>query len=187
MIETRKAVSPAFKWWQDMIPDAERKRRGDRGALARLRRCATVLEAMQQPETIALFHACSATDEHDLQAVSLLAAVLAHVRESGTGTIARQVGPADPDRPETAILKPLRFRRLLDTTEPDDCLAAFRRLVALAGGAVNVNDLVRTLLEWRHPQFADDVRRRWVFAYWNADPAPAAREGASQPAEATSP
>lgn len=175
---SRQQAGAALRWWRALVPDPHRanpvERAGDRAALARLRRCASLAEAMQEPETIALFRACGGRDEHDLEPIALAAAVLAHVREDAPGQkVARQLGPESPEQPETAVLKPLRFRRLLEAREPDDCLAAFRRLVALAGGTLNVADLAEALFAWRHLYRGDKVRREWVFAYWNANPAPA--------------
>jgi CRISPR system Cascade subunit CasB len=167
----------AFLWWRRMTPDLTRDHKGDRGALAELRRSASVAAAMQQPATILLFQFCKADDERDLVGIALAAAVLAHVREDVAGRIARQIGPESPDRPETARLKPLRFRRLLEASDPEDCLLGFRRLVALTGGKVNVGDLARALFDWPNPHRAERTKRDWVFAYWNADP-----QGASTPA-----
>jgi len=187
VIDPKKAVPAACGWWRAMTPAPERQHPGNRGALARLRRCATIAEAMQQRETLDLFRRCGATDERDLAGISLTAAVLAHLRADKLGLpVARQLGPDNPDQPETAVLKPLRFRRLLETTEPDDSLAAFRRLLALAGGEANLSDLTHALLGWLHPHRAADIKRRWVFSYWNADPAPAANRGTTL-AEAPAP
>lgn len=175
---SRQQAGAALRWWRALVPDPARanpaERAGDRAALARLRRCASLAEAMQEPGTIALFRACGGRDERDLAPIALVTAVLAHVRADAPGqAVARQLGPENPERPETAVLKPLRFRRLLEAREPDDALAAFRRLVALAGGTLNVEDLAEALLDWLHPRRGDERRRRWIFAYWNANPAPA--------------
>lgn len=159
-------------WWRNLTPDPARQHAGDRGALARLRRCAAVAEAMQEPATFELFQRCGAEKPHDLPTVGLAAAVLAHVREDRTELrVARQVGPESPEKPETALLKPLRFRRLLEAATEDECLVAFRRLVALAGGSVNLRDLSQSLFDWPDPRRSVETRRRWIFDYWNADPA----------------
>jgi CRISPR system Cascade subunit CasB len=160
----------ALLWWQRMTPDTARDHKGDRGALAALRRSPSVAQAMQQPATILLFQFCKADDERDLVGIALAAAVLAHVREDAPGRVARQIGPDSPDRPDTALLKPLRFRRLLEASDPEDCLRGFRRLVALAGGKVNVGDLARALFDWPNPHRAERTKPDWVFAYWNANP-----------------
>ncbi|PZW44786.1 CRISPR system Cascade subunit CasB [Humitalea rosea] len=176
MIRTPQGV---IGWWRGLVPDQSRpnpsERAGDRAALARLRRCASLAEAMQEPATIALFRQCGATDEKDLVAIALAAAVLAHVRRDRPGErLARQIGPDSPDKPETATLKPLRFRRLLEASEPEECLIVFRRLVALAGGEANVADLSRALFDWPDLHRGPETKRRWIFTYWNAEPAPPA-------------
>jgi CRISPR system Cascade subunit CasB len=152
----------ATSWWRELQPDSS-GRSGDRGGLARLRRCTTVIEAMQEPAAITLFRRCGATGPDDLPPIGLVAAVLAHVREDQPGKpIARQIGPDSPDTPETALVKPLRFRQLVEATG-DDRLTAWRRLVALTGGTLNVADLADALLNW-----SERTQRRWVYDYWNA-------------------
>jgi len=161
------SIPATVAWWRDLQPDPERNRPGNRAALARLRRCATVAEAMQDPVTISLFQRCGGTGPWHLPDVGLAAAVLAHVRDDDRENprIARRVGPDNTDKPETALLKPLRFRRLLEADLPDERLAAFRRLAALASSKLNVADLAGALLDW-----AEWRRTRWVYDYWNAGP-----------------
>lgn len=154
----------AFGWWDEMRP---REGGGDRGALARLRRCTTVAELMLLPETMALHRRLRAA-RRDLPEVALVAGVLATVREhQPMQSVARQVGPADPEKPETALLKPLRFRRLMEAATPDERLLAFRRLVALADRSLNVHDLAAALLHW-----TEERRQRWTYDYWNAGDPP---------------
>ena len=156
------SISAAVDWWRDLLPDPGRNHSGDRAALARLRRCATVAEAMQDPATIALFRRCGGAGPQDLPAAGLVAAVLAHVRQDDPDNprIARRIGP-NTDR--TALLKPLRFRRLMQADGPDERLAGFRRLAGLARGKLAVSDLTAALLSWS-PQ----RQQRWVYDYWNA-------------------
>lgn len=170
----------AVGWWRDLQPTSPVGKRGGRGAVARLRRCATVGDAMLEPEAIALFRACEAEGPYDLPAIALTAAVLVHVRTDAPGlSVARQVGPTDLSKPETAKFKPLRFRRLMESAEPDDRLLAFRRLVSLADGTLNVRDLADALLDW-----SDKRRQRWTYDYWNAGPPVTP---SSQPAQPTEP
>ena len=152
----------AMAWWHALQPDPAAKRPGNRAALAKLRRCATVAEAMNEPATIDLYRRCGAEHPADLVPVALTAAVLAHLREDRPDrTVARQVGPESPERPETALLKPLRFQRVMTAHLPDERLAAMRRLVALAGGALSLRDLSESLLRW-----SEERRRRWTYDYW---------------------
>jgi CRISPR system Cascade subunit CasB len=159
------SITAAIAWWRDLQSDPGRNRSGDRAALARLRRCATVAEAMQDPAAISLFRRCGGVDPKDLVTAGLAAAVLAHVRDDDrqNPVIGRRIGPDNTDKAETALLKPLRFRRLLEAELPDERLAAFRRMAALARGKLNVRDLVGALLDW-----SEGRQRRWVYEYWNA-------------------
>lgn len=159
------SIKGAIEWWQELQPDPDRGQSGDRAALARLRRCATISEAMQEPATFRLFRRAGGQGSHDLPPVALVAGVLAHVRKDDLAnpSIPRRIGPTNPDAPETALVKPLRFRRLLEAETEDERLAAFRRLAAMADQTLNVGDLCGALLNW-----SDNRKRRWVYDYWNA-------------------
>ena len=174
MMHPTDAAPAVFAWWDEIRPDPANRRPGDRVAFARLRRCATVAEAMQETATILLFRRLRGTGPGDLPKAALTAAVLAHVRADVSGvSVARHVGPSSLETPETALLKPLRFRRLMETVGWDERLTAFRRLAALAGASLPVQDLARALLFWN-----DESRRRWVLDYWNAVPPPSPAEPA---------
>lgn len=171
---TRKETSRvAVTWWQGLQPDPDKNQLGDRAALARLRRCSTITELLFERETQLFLHKCGATSGPALSRAALVAGVLAYVRANRGGVpVARQIGPVEADDEKTALCKPLRFRKLLDTESYDDCLRAFRRLVMLAGGAVNVADMAFALMAWPREESqdelaADRVRRDWVYRYWN--------------------
>jgi CRISPR system Cascade subunit CasB len=133
---------------------------GDRGALARLRRCATVMDAAAESATLELCRALG-RGEAGLERAALLAAVLAHVREDVPGMkVARQIGVHSD---KTAVMSDLRFRRLLQAATPDEQITAFRRLVALAGGKLNIFDLATGLLGWDD----EKTRLRWIYAYYD--------------------
>ncbi len=173
----------AAPWWRELQPDPGTGRRGDRAALARLRHCATVAEAMQEEATMALFRRVGASGAWRLPDVALTAAVLAHVREDKPGvTVARAVGPVSPEKPETAMLKPLRFRRLMEADGFDERLTSFRRLAALAGGTLPVSDLAAALLDW-----SERRRRRWTYDYWDAGTPAALASSSPAPAPAKDP
>lgn len=155
--------SQAARWWRELQPKDEqgKRRSGDRGALARLRRCATVMQAASEPATLALCRALQA-GEANLDRVALIAAVLAHVQnERFDLTVARQIGV---QQDSTAPMSDLRFRRLLQADTLDEQLTGFRRLVTLVGRKLNVADLAAGLWRWRDEQ----ERRRWIYAYHDA-------------------
>ncbi len=173
-VSHKETVRQVVNWWYGLQPDMEKKQPGDRAALARLRRCGSVTEALFEPETQALVRKCGARQDFELSRLALVAAVLAHVRANRAGvSMARQIGPVDSGDGATALCKPVRFRRLLDAATYDDCLRAFRRLIVLAGAEVDVADLACSVMLWPRENTRDDlpgdqVRRQWVYHYWNA-------------------
>jgi CRISPR system Cascade subunit CasB len=151
----------AARWWRGLQPRPDGGG-GDRAALARLRRCATALDAASEQATLDLCRSLG-FGFGKLDRVAVAAAVLAHVREDRPGSpAARQLGGTGPDQ-AGAAMSWLRFRRLIQASTDDEQLAAFRRAAALAGGAINVVDLADSLLDWD-----DKRRRRWLYAYHDA-------------------
>ncbi|MBB2169300.1 type I-E CRISPR-associated protein Cse2/CasB [Gluconacetobacter aggeris] len=167
-------ASKARSWWRALQPDPARGEPGDRAALAKLRRCGSVIDVLFEPAAQSLARSCGARGDDELARIALVAGVLAHVRADRSGLrVARQIGPVDATDGATALCKPVRFRRLLDMAEFDDCLRGFRRLVALADAEMNVRDLAESVFLWPRPDgrdsaAADRVRVRWVYEYWNA-------------------
>lgn len=146
----------ARQWWQGLTD----KDKGDRGAVARLRRASSVIEAATERATFDLCRRLGLGAEQ-LDRVALVAGVLAHVRnDRADSPMARQLGePAD-----NPPMKWLRFRRLLQAGTPDEQLTAFRRAIALTSNkTANVGDLADSLLHWN-----DQRRQRWIFDYYNA-------------------
>ncbi|MGH7046611.1 MAG: type I-E CRISPR-associated protein Cse2/CasB [Stellaceae bacterium] len=168
----------AARWWRGLQPhtDGQPNPRADRAALARLRR-ADLLAAMQEPATFVLFHQLGRRCPEHLPEVALCAAVLAGVRDDRTEHPARTLGPPsiDADAAAQAVMKPLRFRRLIGASDQQELLTALRRAVALAGGEINVRELAAACLNWSEPR-----RRRWIFEYYNAGFAAPAGDRAAQ-------
>jgi CRISPR system Cascade subunit CasB len=163
----------ARDWWRALQPREVNGHRvpGDRAALARLRRCSTPLEAASEPATIALYRKIGFDHpERDLPRVAALAAVLAHVNPTANthDTLARQLGPPPGGEPHEAVLKPLRFKRLMTTRGPAETMTAFRRVVHLLDGQVNVHDLARLMLAWDVTGLGDRVRTRFAFDFHGA-------------------
>lgn len=164
-----RAAGIALAWWRDLQPDEEG---GDRAALARLRRAATLTEAMAEAATIDLWrrlvscdpaHRTTACDLDLLPRVAAIAHVLAHARENTEQTVMRRVGRERYGDAEGAILKPIRFRRLLAARADDELMREMRRLVQLADRRLDVGHLAASLLFW-----SDATRARWAFDYFAA-------------------
>lgn len=170
----------ARAWWESLQP--REKQKGDRVALARLRRAGTLAEAMAEEATIQLFREMGGGNPNRLPRVAVIAMVLAHVREDdppGEGGGRRPAIAAvgrKPDNAEGAKMSEVRFRRLLACRENEELVTHMRRLVILAGQRINVADLAQSLWWWN-----DWTRARWAFEYYAAGaaaPAPSADEPA---------
>jgi len=166
----REDAAAAVKWWRRLQPylmNGARNPTGDRAALARLRR-ADLFAAMEEPETLVLFHTLGRRSPDHLPSVALCAAVLSGVRAEPGKRLprehpARSLGPASLDAVEAALMKPLRFRRLIEAESEEDRLIALRRAVQLADRRLNPFELAAACLDW-----SDERRRRWIFEYYNA-------------------
>ena len=157
--ERRNGAAIAAEWWRDLASE-EPGRRATRGtrraALARLRRAATPIEVMQEPEALRLIRRLSwAAPER----VAILAGILAYVRESEDQRIARAIGRESFDE-DKALMSEARFRRLLQASG-EELMEPLRRLVRLTKGKANVGDLSFSVLYW-----GDKVRKRWIFEYY---------------------
>ena len=157
----------AEAWWRELTSHeaAGRVTRGARrAALANLRRAGTPLEVIQEPEALRLI---TRLPHENPDRVATLAGILAFVRESDAGSVARAIGRTSLDDEESAIMSESRFRRLMQVPG-DELMGAMRRLVRLTKGKANVSDLSFAVLRW-----GDGVKKRWIFDYYGVhEPGP---------------
>jgi CRISPR system Cascade subunit CasB len=159
----------ARRWWNSL---QDTQKGGDRAALARLRRVAMPMEALEEPAVFELYKSLGfGKSENEignwLPRVAIVAAVLAHIKEDATPSesgFRRRFAEILGHGGERPLMSPLRFKRLLSTAEDRDLLIAFRRAVALAGGRnIDVGDVAASLLDW-----SERRRMRWAFDYYGA-------------------
>jgi CRISPR system Cascade subunit CasB len=159
-------------WWEGLQPAAEPSgRKGDPGALARLRRYASPVEAMADEATLGLYRQLGlgvGEAPYRLSRVAVIAMTLAHAREDDGDSVMRRTGRPSFDRPDDAVLKPIRFRRLLAARDDDDLAREMRRLVALAKHRLDVGELAAAIFFWGDEFWGDEVRSRWAFEYFAA-------------------
>ena len=156
--ERWKGAAVAEKWWRDLTSEAAAGRGPRRAARARLRRAATPLEVIQEPEALRLI---ASLPGENSDRVAILAGILAFVDVSDDGRrVPRAIG-RDKFDDEKALMSEGRFRRLLQT-DGDALMDAMRRLVHLTGHKTNVYDLSFAVLRW-----SDVVKKRWIFEYYN--------------------
>jgi CRISPR type I-E-associated protein CasB/Cse2 len=162
---TPEATKAILSWWHKLHPDKQSGERGDRAGIAKLRHAATVMEASMEPAVIALCYDLGGRPE-EMNQVALIAAVLADLRETSSGeSIARALG-----QPEGAPLcSASRFRRILEASELDVQLTAFRRALALLKHRGNLADLVQSLLDWNDAVRRDARRQRWLYDYYQTN------------------
>ena len=167
--EPSPLASRVAEWWRTTLSDSA----GDRGIRATLCRCRSPLDAVTVPAVLGLARRLgrvpAAGDplwkQRGFERVLTLGIVLAAVRKDHDEPLLRRLGwgqfpyqlketEAKEGRP---ILSELRFKRLLQTDGEDELIAAFRRLVALAGGETSVRDLAQVLLNWDYPRTQRDL------------------------------
>ena len=151
----RDAADIAAKWWSDLLSEEPSRRGARRAALARLRRAATPIEVMQEPEALRLIRRLP----RDPDRAAILAGVLAFVDEPDDQPIARAIGRESFDE-DKALMSEARLRRLLQTPG-NDLMDPLRRLIRLTKGKANVRDLSSSVLYW-----GDRVKKRWIFDYY---------------------
>lgn len=171
----------ARDWWKSLRPETgTQRRKGNPGALARLRRADLPAAALEEV-TADLHRRLAAVSplrrEALFERAALIAAVLAHAREDESRKLAAAAGEKAGDQ---FVLHPLRLRRLFAARSAPDCLVAFRRLVAVLRGKANVVDLAESLLDWPDEDRGDQRRTRWAFDYYGAGAAAPKERGEQQ-------
>lgn len=137
-------------WWSQEL--ADRTSGAARGLAARLRR-ATPASALAEPAVHDLA-ARLGLKARDAERLSLLARLLAEVRDHTPEPLAKRLGGAEP------TLSTLRFQRLL-RAEGDELSDALRRAIGMADGRCNVASLGQDILRWD-----DKTRMAWCFNYF---------------------
>jgi len=144
------------RWWQALNDS-----RGDR---AELRRCSTLAEVAFTPAYHRLRLDLMKFGAVNAESLALVAGLAARVKSSFAGiTLAEQMATGKSDG--SARVSGLRFRRLLKIQEREDLFAAMGRVIALLGGAVNLQSLAGSVYYW-----SDRTRKQWAFEYYTKSP-----------------
>lgn len=183
--ELHQLAGQVIAAWGELYPDLERKRRGDPGARAALRRAAS-------PEALLIEEAfydllarmrdggCDFSGwpaKRYLRLALVLGALAERRADRADGPPLAEVlgGKA---KPEDRLLKPLRFQSLiaaLDREVDGEALIALRRTLKLAADKekIDLYRLVRDLMNW-----GQRTRIDWTFAYFGQSdrPAPARKQ-----------
>ena len=159
-------ASAAREWWTQVTDP----RRGDRGALAQLRRAQDPLAAATVPAAMALYRRLGFGRkqlEHRLTRVGALAHALAFVRtdRSGVGFCralgAKREGASSAD---DHVYSELRFQRIIRASEDAELMIQLRCAVSILREIVDVQSLADFALNLDHER----ARARFIFDYYGA-------------------
>lgn len=143
-------------WWQSLSDN-----RGDR---AELRRCSTLAEVAFTPAYHKLRLSVGKFGQVHADGLALVAGLAARVKSNVTAdTLAEQMATGKSDG--LARVSGLRFRRLLKIKDREELFTAMGRVVALLGGAVNLQSFANSLYYWN-----DKTRKQWAFEYYTKSP-----------------
>lgn len=143
-------------WWESLNDN-----RGDR---AELRRCSTLAEVAFTPAYHRLRLAVGKFGPMNADGLALVAGLAARVKSNVTGnSVAEQMATGKGD--SSAQVSGLRFRRLLKIKEREELFTAMGRVIALLGGAVNLQSFANSIYFW-----GDRTRKQWAFEYYTKSP-----------------
>jgi CRISPR system Cascade subunit CasB len=159
----------ALIWWRSMqrlTPNPN----ADTGALARLRRAGSPIEAAQEAQTNGLYRRLfgGRWNVRDAEATTALAATLAHVREHRDGRERTAALLGTPKGENQPLMSDLRMRRLCAARDGAEAMSGFREAVLLLGGRAPIPDLAESVLDWLDDDRGDRRRTRWLFDYHGA-------------------
>lgn len=146
------------KWWAELADD--------KGGRAELKRAADVTRVVMSPAYQRLHRMlCKVLPDgqvpaHKEDRLAIAAALLAHVKDDDSGAslpVLMSKREQEGDRPPVS---PLRFRRLLETTDVEDLFVSLRRVLPLLSHRANVVALANDVVNW-----GDLTRKRWAYAY----------------------
>ena len=158
MNENWKEGQIALTWWKRLTSDEAPMRGARRGQTARMRRAVDPETVLEEPEALRLIGWLPSEQQRQ---AGVLAGVLAHVKEHDQGRIGRRIGCTSLDEPRSALLHELRLRRLLQT-DREGLLQPMRRMVAVARGRINIEELTFLILRW-----GTGVRQTFLCDYYN--------------------
>ena len=143
-------------WWRALD-----KNRGDRAVL---RRCQELTDVVFSPAYHHLRLAVSRFGYVDDEGLALVAGLTARVKDDiPENSIAEQMATGKADG--SAMVSGLRFRRVLKVKEREELFTSMIRIIALLGGAVNLQSLAQSAYFWN-----DRTRKQWAFDYYSKSP-----------------
>ena len=151
-------------WWRKFIDADTGPARATR---ARLRRARTPVDALAIEAVHDLnirLAGIGKTLKHDPARLALIAIVLAHVREGGTGRAAENFGKSkgkSKEEQKQATLGAIRFSALIKCRSPGELITLLPRALKMIDGSADVGKLAGDMFYW-----GEKVRTDWCFQYY---------------------
>lgn len=155
--QTEKIVNGALSWWNIVRPkDGFDRYNGER---AELRRCHSIRDVVFLPSYHLLLDKCDANrnDIDELQSLAVIAWVLSWVNHESEMSFAEQLAKSDPQ------FQTIRFRRLLETTEPSDLGLQLIRALKFTKQGANIKNLIESIISWNHGSY---IKEQWALNYY---------------------
>lgn len=149
-------------WWHHLEEH-------DRAGRAELRRCATPAQVVFRLAFHRLLDRLrnAGLDIRSTDRLAAVAGLVASVKSDVTSPRGMAMQLAGGGNADSPAVSPLRFRRLLETDQPDEVFTLLRRFVAQLGGACDLVSLAHAAAEWSdQPR----LRRDWALAYYENIP-----------------
>ena len=158
MIENQKnVIDGVMSWWSAIRPNnGYDPYKGDR---AEIRRCHSTSDVMFVSAYHLLLEKTNANREDpvELQSLATVARVLSWISVETDQSFAVQLAKNDPQ------FQPMRFRRLLESTEWDELGVQLVRALQYTKRTGNPKDLAKSILKWNHGSY---VKERWALDYY---------------------
>ena len=158
MNDNFKEIQSAYRaWWEEL--------QEDKGAKARLRRCASLTDVALEPAYYRLQRSFFSLKQGGREeTVMALAALGAHVKTAVSGlSMAKLMAQPKGGVPgeDNQIVKEGRFQRLLKVEERGELMLDLIRVIRLLDDKANLEDLAQGLWFW-----GDKVKRQWAKDYF---------------------
>ncbi len=153
----KNLLDGVMSWWHTIHPDnGYDPYNGER---AELRRCHSTSDVMFISAYHLLLEKTNANreDPMQLQSLATVARVLSWISVEDTRSFAEQLATNEPQ------FQPVRFRRLLETTEWDELGVQLIRALQFTKRTGNPADLAKSIMKWNHGSY---VKEHWALDYY---------------------
>lgn len=157
-----------YEWWQYLHDKYEAEtihRPSNRAARARLRRCKNLVEISFEQTYVNLKQAFP---HIPMECIAVITGLLAHCKNiklmpsNPQDYFAKQMAGIEHDH---IPVKPLRFRRLIETKSQAELYPQLLRIIAILREPIDIKSLANGICNWNNEQ-----KQVWAYAYYSVLP-----------------